>query len=398
MPPVSLVHACTHLRPLGGVQTLIRRHLLRDGDHGLSSSATIWFERGPFGAEASGRPVSGLGLRWFHSGRTLRRRLRSLTPESNDDPRIWAYHDLWGLPTAADLDGAGRRIGVIHSQWEGTEPVLQSIRGVVDGMLCISASSAELTAAHLPQLAGERIALLPVPVDPPPASALPWGPPPRELVVGYCGRIRHQQKRVERIPGIAEALRAAGVPHRWEFLGDGPERVPLERTLAAAGANIRFHGALSGDAYWKALAAWDVILFTSDYEGLPIAMLEAMSQGVVPVFPEISCGGRDYTARVAPELVYPAADLSAAARTIGWIRSLDVPARRQLRMRAQEGVQSHTGDTYGKTLASFLKHLATIPRISASGPAARRSHPGEPIPYALIARLSPGHPLRRGYL
>lgn len=398
MPPVSLVHACTHLRPLGGVQTLIRRHLQRDGDHGLSSSATIWFERGPFGPEASGRPVSGLGLRWFHSGRTLRRRLRSLPPETNDAPRIWAYHDLWGLPTAADLDGAGRRIGVIHSQWEGTEPVLQTIRGAVDGMLCISASSAELTAARLPELAGERIALLPVPVDPPSGSPFSSYPPSRELVVGYCGRIRNQQKRVDRIPGIAEALRTAGVPHRWEFLGDGPERLQLEKTLATGGANARFHGALSGDAYWKALSTWDVILFTSDYEGLPIAMLEAMSQGVVPVFPEISCGGREYTARVAPELVYPATDPAAAARTLGWIRSLDAPARLQLRTRAREGVQAHTGDAYGRTLASFLKHLATLPRISASGPAARRSHPGERIPYALIARLSPGHPLRRGYL
>ncbi|MFO1458905.1 MAG: glycosyltransferase [Verrucomicrobiota bacterium] len=398
MPPVSLVHACTHLRPLGGVQTLIRRHLRRDGDHGISSAATIWFERGPFGPEASGCPVSGLGLRWFHSGRTLRRRLRAQTSESIGDQRIWAYHDLWGLPTAADLDGAARRIGVIHSQWEGTEPVLQTIRGVVDGMLCISASSAELTAARLPQLADERIALLPVPVDPPPASALPWGPAPQELVVGYCGRIRHQQKRVERIPEIASALRRAGVPHRWEFLGDGPDRVRLEKTLAATGANARFHGALSGDAYWKVLSAWDVILFTSDYEGLPIAMLEAMSQGVVPVFPAIPCGGRDYAARVAPELVYPASDLTAAARTLGWIQSLDLPTRVQFRTRARDGVLAHTGDSYGKTLASFLQHLVSLPRISASGQAARRCHPGERVPYALIARLPPVHPLRRGYL
>ncbi|MBL9175515.1 MAG: glycosyltransferase [Verrucomicrobiales bacterium] len=398
MPPVSVVHACTHLRSLGGVQTLIRRHLKRDGDREVSSSATVWFERGPFGPEASGRPVFGLGLRWFHSGRTLRRRLRTLPPGFTDDGRIWTYHDLWGLPTAADLDGAGRRVGVIHSQWEGTEPVLQTIRGAVDGMLCISASSAELTASRLPPLAGERIALLPVPVDPPPETPGSWDRPPGELVVGYCGRIRNQQKRVDRIPGIAEALRAAGVPHRWEFLGDGPERGSLEKTLAARGIRTLFHGALSGDAYWKVLADWDAILFTSDYEGLPIAMLEAMSRGVVPVFPDVPCGGRDYTGRIAPELVYPAADLDAAARTLGWIQSLGMPARVQLRSRARDGMLAHTGDAYGKTFASFLQHLAALPRISASGTAARRTHPGERIPYALIARLAPGHALRRGYL
>ena len=110
---------------------------------------------------------------------------------------------------------------MIHSQWEGTEPVFKP-SAASDGMLCISASERR-THRGPPSSIGRRThCSASRPGGSPPASALPWGPAPQELVVGYCGRIRHQQKRVERIPEIASALRRAGVPHRWDSSGMAP--------------------------------------------------------------------------------------------------------------------------------------------------------------------------------
>lgn len=383
---------------MGGVQTVLRRHLRRDADLGISSAAVLWFEAGAFEPDAAGRPASGLGLRWWHTGRTLRRRLRRLMASGPAGESLWAYHDLWGLPTAADLDGAGRRVGVVHSQWEATDGLLRASRGVVDGMLCISAATVELARSHLPALEAERIAWLPVPVDPP--APLPPGRPTgrAEWVIGYCGRIQKHQKRVERIPGVARALRSAGVPHRWEFLGTGPESAALESALGAAGVAVRFHGMRSGDEYWRVLADWDAILFTSDFEGLPIAMIEAMCCGVIPVFPEVPCGGRDYTARVAPKLVYPAGDPEGAAGALRWLQGLETPEVEALRQRARDTAGTHARDAYGRTFAAYARHLSTLPRLSRSGPAARKAHPGEWLPFALLARLSPAHPLRLGYL
>jgi len=386
---------------MGGVQTVLRRHLLRDSDLGISSSAVLWFEEGPFEPEASGRPADGLGLRWWNTGRTLRRRLRRVRrrPEPpGAGGALWAYHDLWGLTTAADLDGAARRVGIAHSQWEATDGLFHASRGVVDGMLCISAATVDLARAQLPTLEAERIAWLPVPVDPP--DRLPEGRPAgrSERVIGYCGRIQKHQKRVERIPGVARALRADGVAHRWEFLGTGPEIPALESGLTSAGVASRFHGMQSGENYWRILAGWDAIVFTSDFEGLPIAMIEAMCCGVIPVFPDVSCGGRDYTARVAPELVYAAGDAAAAARSLRWLLNLDSAAAEVFRSRSQDAAGAHARNAYGRTFAAYAHHLFTLPRISRTGPEARQAHLGEWFPFALLARLKPRHPLRRGYL
>lgn len=398
MPKLPIVHACTHLRPLGGVQTLLRRHLRRDAGVGLDSSSMIWFERAPFEPLNSGRPVTGLGLRWHDSGKTLRRRLRRGHPGAGAEGAVWAYHDLWGLPTAADLDRASRRVGIIHSQWEATEFLLDAIDGLVDGMLCISAATVKLSRQRLPGLSPERIVLLPLPVDP------PDGPPPErtqerpELVIGYCGRIQRHQKRVERLPPIARALRVAGVDHRWELLGAGPEQAALQGSMVAEGVSSRFHGVQTGDAYWNIISDWDVILFTSDFEGLPIAMLEAMIRGGIPVFPDVACGGRDYARQVAPELVYPAGDLPAAARVLEWLTRLGQAGRRVLSERARAAAGPHGQDAYGRTVSAFTQNLMQLPRVSASAGVARRSHPGEWIPYGLAGRLRPGHFLRRGYL
>ena len=395
---LPVVHGCTHLRPLGGVQSMLRRHLRRDASVGLDPSGVIWFERGPFDDQSSGRPVTGLGLRWFHTGRILRRRFSNRDRPSQDPGAVWAFHDLWGVPTIADLDSSLRRIGILHSHWEGADDLLRASAGLLDGMLCVSAATVDLARANLPQLAPDRIAWLPYPVDPPPVQ-LPERPPPRaELVIGYCGRIQQVQKRVERLPRLARELRAAGIPHRWELLGDGPQRGQLERDMAAVGVPCRFHGILTGEAYWRVLADWDLIVFTSDFEGLPIAMLEAMSGGVVPVFPNVDCGGRDYTRRVAPELVYNAGDLRAAAQAVSWLRSQTGDTRRDLERRSVAAAAPHGGDAYGRTFASFVRDVASRPRVSATGPAARRRHSGEWFPFGLLGRLPVSHPLRRGYL
>lgn len=398
MPPLPVVHSCTHLRPLGGVQSLLRRHLRQDDQVGLSTSSVIWFERGPFGLLASGRPVAGLGLRWFHSGKTLRRRLRRETPGLIGDGAVWAYHELWGLPTAADLDRSARRLGIVHSQWEAMDVFLRAADGLLDGVLCVSTSSVDLARTLLPSLSPDRIAWLPLPVDPPKTNSPERGRERSELVIGYCGRIQRHQKRVERLPEIARCLRTLGVAHRWELLGAGPEEAALKAGLASAGVSAQFHGVQTGDAYWKVLANWDLIVFTSDFEGLPIAMLEAMSQGVIPIFPEVICGGRDYAAQVAPELVYPAADLSAAAQAIAWVKAQGLPGRRVLELRARKAVAPHGQNSYGQTVANFAQNLAALPRVSAAGDRARRAHPGERFPFGFLGRLPQDHRWRQGYL
>jgi glycosyltransferase involved in cell wall biosynthesis len=239
---------------------------------------------------------------------------------------------------------------------------------------------------------------IPYPVDSPPEIVRNWEQPRDELVLGFCGRIQSPQKRVERLPEIARALKAAGVTHRWEILGTGPAQAALQREFETVGSGARFHGVQSGDAYWRHLAEWDAIVFTSDYEGLPIALLEAQSQGVVPVFPDLDNGGRDYTRKVAPELIYPHADVEGAAAALRWLKAQPMETRRALSTRARDAAAPHGHDAYGRTFANFVTAMANEPRIAMKGPSARRAHRGEWLPFGMLGRLKPSNPLRRGYV
>src|ERR1041384_1326428 len=116
--------------------------------------------------------------------------------------------------------------------------------------------------------------------------------PERPLAIGYVGRIVQEQKRVLDFVPLVRELTNLNVPFQLEIIGDGPDRNELERQLKATGVgkDVNFTGWLSPEKVKTKLAALDVFLLLSDYEGLPVALLEAMAHGVVPVVTRIESG------------------------------------------------------------------------------------------------------------
>lgn len=95
-------------------------------------------------------------------------------------------------------------------------------------------------------------------------------------VVGTVAVFR-TQKRLDRWLRVAQAVRTAIPGAHFVLVGDGPLRVDLEaqaRTLALQDC-VHFAG-LQEDVR-PYLAAMDVYLMTSAFEGLPLALLEAMA-------------------------------------------------------------------------------------------------------------------------
>jgi glycosyltransferase involved in cell wall biosynthesis len=157
-------------------------------------------------------------------------------------------------------------------------------------------------------------------------------------------------------------LDTAGIDYQLEFLGDGPERSWLEGQLPDRQRFV-FHGRKSGTEYWNILSSWDALLFVSDYEGTPIALLEAMAAGVVPVHPAIGSGGDRYAADVDPKLAYPAGDLSALAALITELAQWQAARIETVRRRAIDRVRGHTSAVYRATSAGFLRHIASQPAL-----------------------------------
>lgn len=106
---------------------------------------------------------------------------------------------------------------------------------------------------------------------------------PLQLV--YSGELRAHQKRLDDMAEVALRLAERGVSFRLTFYGEGSYRPILEDKLGKLikEGTVALPGRLTGDDLLEALEDQHVFLLTSEYEGLSIAMLEAMSRGCVPV-------------------------------------------------------------------------------------------------------------------
>lgn len=97
------------------------------------------------------------------------------------------------------------------------------------------------------------------------------------MILGCMGRL-HEQKNLQL------AIRAmAHLPEQCLCIaGEGGQRDMLQRLAVEIGADARVHflGALSGANVTRFYRATDLLLMPSLYEGHPLVMLEAMSQGV----------------------------------------------------------------------------------------------------------------------
>lgn len=381
MTPLRLRHCFTHYRSLGGVQSMLQRHLQGDGDCGLNSDCVAYFDPRDAGEER----VVGLGLRWHHNFSQARGRWRQRVPPHGG---LAAYHNCWGMAGFADLDGAGRRLGVLHSDWPGLPRQVAGLRPHADGLLCVSHPLLRMVGDVWRGFPSERLGFLPYPVRVPPHPPAQRPRGGRPLVLGYCGRLVSEQKRVERLPVLAAHLEQAGVAHEWEVLGEGPE-LPRLRAATRDRPHWRFLGRQSGSAYWAPLERWDFIVFVSDFEGLPIALLEALSVGVIPLMPAIGSGADEYLRAIDAGLLYPPLDWPAAVRQVQRCGALPEPALAKLRAAGVEVTRPHWGDAYLRTFASFAAGLAALPRLSACPPPARRWRSADLWPFALLRRWRP---------
>ena len=109
-----------------------------------------------------------------------------------------------------------------------------------------------------------------------PAAPLPWDPP----VIVYVGRLE-AQKRLDRMLHAFATVAATHQTVRLRIVGAGTH-MSTARTLAeelAIADRVEFVGAVGQEAVPALLQSATIFLLTSDFEGLPMAVLEAAGLG-----------------------------------------------------------------------------------------------------------------------
>jgi len=115
---------------------------------------------------------------------------------------------------------------------------------------------------------------------------------PLRLRLAYVGRLAEEQKQISQVTHALCRVTATLPGTEAVLYGDGPDRDRVEAVLASEGKGlpVTLAGRIPAEKMQSKLLECDVLVLLSDYEGLPIAVLEAMACGVVPVCLEMRSG------------------------------------------------------------------------------------------------------------
>ena len=385
---MRLTHFFTYFRNLGGVQSIIKRHHSSDSSREHNSSFLFSFEPNTFNEPN----ISGLGVNGWNSIRSIRKKLAN---KSNLFPgSVAVCHNMWGLQFLAEFMPAKRRIGILHSDWTTLRPFLQTQKGLLDGVLCVSNKLVEIVNESLPELTKDnRIQLIHYPIDEAPSMPNRIPLVRRPVIIGWIGRLQEEQKRVKRLPSLLKAFEDAQIDYRFELLGDGPMKGWLEQQLPAN--RTIFHGRKSGDDYYSTLSKWDFITSVSDYEGLPISMLEALSAGVLPLYPTIGSGGDEYAEKLGKNFIWKAFEFEQAASNLNLLLEQPEAKLHQARLNASNLTTQHSESEYFRVFDTFTNQIVDLPRISDERIPKRPFYFSDQLPFGLMTRIWPKGCFRR---
>lgn len=185
-------------------------------------------------------------------------------------------------------------IQIVHGDYDYYYDLAVKHEAVIDAYVPVSDAIAEKLRARLPHRR-ETIFRIPFGVPIPPTVRRSHTGPLRLLFVGRLS----EPKGICDLPQIDERLRESGSEVRWTVVGDGPGRRNVASWSESA-PHVRWLGNRPNDEVLRLAAEHDVFVLPTRAEGFPVALLEAMASGLVPVvsrlpsgIPELVTSGRN---------------------------------------------------------------------------------------------------------
>jgi colanic acid/amylovoran biosynthesis glycosyltransferase len=201
------------------------------------------------------------------------------------------YASRWikeaGIPTVGILRSDEERYwGILDAFVTQPSPYLLS------GLVCVSRYLEVLAKSKNPN--GVVIRRIPSGTTLPPKTARI---PEERMRLIYSGRLVEEQKQISKTASaLCRAVREIGGTEAVLY-GAGEAESSVARIISEQGAGypVTLAGRVDGDVILDKLLEGHVFVLLSDYEGLPVSLMEAMAAGLVPVCLDIRSG--------VPELV-----------------------------------------------------------------------------------------------
>jgi glycosyltransferase involved in cell wall biosynthesis len=209
------------------------------------------------------------------------RRLHAAIPVGEG---ILLANDLLELAMASACDCGRAVVQILHADTDYYYDLAARHEDVVDAFVVYGRTMERRLKERLPYRSND-------------IYFLPYGMPEpsrrRTRVSGklrmlFAGRLEHAQKGVLDLPSIDRILTERGVDVQWTVVGTGPD----EQTLRDAWTTPRvsFLGTKVHEEVIDIASEHDVFVLPTRWEGVPVALLEAMSVGLVPVVSRVESG------------------------------------------------------------------------------------------------------------
>jgi glycosyltransferase involved in cell wall biosynthesis len=235
------------------------------------------------------------------------RRLHSAIPTGDG---VLLANDLLELAMASAFECGRTVIQILHGDTDYYYDLAARHEDVVDAFVVYGRIMERTLKARLPHRSDD-------------IYFLPYGMPEPsrrrtaasgKLRVLFAGRLEHRQKGVLDLPSIDRTLLKRGIDIRWTVVGSGPDEQKLRDAWGSP--CVRFLGPRSHAEVMDIASDHDVFVLPTRWEGVPVALLEAMSVGLAPVVSRIESGVNEVLADGVTGLMPPVGDVAAFADAI----------------------------------------------------------------------------------
>ena len=137
--------------------------------------------------------------------------------------------------------------------------------------------------------------------------------PAEKLKVVYTGRIVQEQKRIMDFVDVVNRLAEHSDRFEFTFIGDGDEMAAFRQAMQphTDAEMVKILGRAKPSQIPTLLRQAHVFALTSEFEGLPLSLLESLSAGLVPVVTEVRSGITEILSHGENAMLSPIGDAGA---------------------------------------------------------------------------------------
>lgn len=190
----------------------------------------------------------------------------------SDDMAAWA--------AAASVAGKYPMIGVLHGDQDYYYDRAAKYQRQLSLCVCVSGRIGRTMAQKCPALPAAKISVIPCGIELPEFSRSV--PDDTTLRLAFIGRLTDYEKRAEDLVKIAGLLHSKGVSFHLDIAGnDDASKVSFTDNFTTVGTAdfVTFHGWQDKTGLQRILNSTDILLLTSNSEGMPLVMMEALASG-----------------------------------------------------------------------------------------------------------------------